>query len=746
MENKFKYLYLVSVPSFAIESFVYSFKEKLPIGAAVIVKLRGKLRIGYIIDIISDKTKDDFDFEIFDIEKVLDPIYFLTEEQYNILKWISKLYINLIGRTLDIFIPKGLKLDKNGEIKYKPLKSFFISLNPEKIDKLNEIFDSLKDEYKEVINKLKEYKEIRLSEISEFEISKYRVDKLIKEGFIIKYKKEYYRKIIPEDLKKIKKEIPPLNKEQNEIFEKIKKTLKTHKKHLIFGITGSGKTRIYIHLINEVIQSGKQALVLVPEVGLTPQLFQEFYSVFRDQVIFYHSKLNSNERHEIWLGIKRGDYKIVVGTRSSIFLPFTNLGIIIIDEEHDQSYIQDDQSPFYNGKNVAFKIGKDLNIPVVIGSATPSVETYYLAKQRKIELHKLFKRATYVEEPEVKIIDLKKVKTEEILFSIELLTSIKRELNKNKRVILFFNRRGFFTFFMCDRCKKILECPFCSKPLVYHKDEAKFKCHICGYETSIKPKCSCGGEFKEHGIGIQQIEEYLIKFFDVKVIRMDADTVNKKKFGHKEIIEEFKNTKPSILLGTQMITKGYDIKDVSLVGVILADQAMGIPDYKANERGFQLITQTIGRSGREKEKGLSIIQTFDSENRIFDFILNKKYEEFYKYELSERKKFKYPPFVHLSLIIITHKKEEYIIKESNIVYSLVRKIKDKFFDKNIYLEIIGPYNPLIYKKEGRFYKFILIKSENIKDASNILNLTKKTLSKTSIKSKVIFKLEPLFIV
>jgi primosomal protein N' (replication factor Y) len=414
-----------------------------------------------------------------------------------------------------------------------------------------------------------------------------------------------------------------------------------------------GKTEIYLQLIEKVLKTGKTAIVLVPEISLTPQMVDRFLARFGDTIAILHSKLSIGERYDEWQKIKKGKVQIVIGARSAIFAPVENLGIIIIDEEHDMSY-KSDTTPRYNAKDLAKYIAKQNNCPLVLGSATPDMETYYEAKETKnSNLYVLTKRANQMMLPEVEIVDLRQelILGNKSMISTRLQEEIQKNLNEKKQTILFLNRRGYSTFLMCRECGYVFKCKNCNISLTYHKTENKLKCHYCGFEENVPNVCeSCGStKVKYFGTGTQKLEEEVQKLFPTSsTIRMDIDTVTKKN-SHEDILNKFKNDNIDILIGTQMVVKGHHFPNVTLVGAITADGILNIEDYRASERTFQTLVQVAGRAGRE-EPGRVIIQTYNPDNYAIIHSQSQNYEAFYNTEIHLRKMLKYPPFCDIILI------------------------------------------------------------------------------------------------
>lgn len=463
------------------------------------------------------------------------------------------------------------------------------------------------------------------------------------------------------------------------------------------------------------------AIVLVPEISLTPQMLDRFISRFgKEKIAVLHSKLSIGEKYDEWNKIKEGKAKIVIGARSAIFAPVTNLGIIIIDEEHDSSY-KSEANPKYDAKQVAKYIAKQNNCPLVFGSATPDINTYYKAKTLgKIELLELTKRANNSSLPKVSIIDLKQelANGNRSMLSRELYQEIEENLKQKRQTILFLNRRGYSTFIMCRDCGYTVKCKNCNISLTYHSYEKKLKCHYCGYEQEIVKVCpECHSEkIRYFGTGTQKLEQEIIKQFpNAKTIRMDVDTVTKKN-SHEEILNKFKNENIDILIGTQMVVKGHHFPNVTLVGVIAADSSLNIDDYRANERTFQILTQVAGRAGREQLEGNVIIQTYNPENFAIQCAKEQNYDKFYNTEIALREQLKYPPFSDIILIGFSSLNENEVKQIAEKTYQYFRKM----FNTEEF-NVLKPMPSPIDKIQNRFRWRIIIKGIMTENANGILN-------------------------
>lgn len=493
------------------------------------------------------------------------------------------------------------------------------------------------------------------------------------------------------------------HKTQAEILSSFEK----HAVTLLHGITGSGKTEVYINLIKKALEGGTQVLYLLPEIALTTQIVHRLKKVFGSTMGVYHSKFSDNERVEVWNGILSGRFRFVVGVRSSIFLPFDNLGLIIVDEEHDTSYKQQEPAPRYQARDVAIMMGHMHHAKVLLGSATPSVESYYQATQGKYGFVQLHTRYGDAKLPEVILADMsseRRNKTAKGDFSRTLLKSIGEALNQKEQVIIFQNRRGYSPMVHCEDCSWVPKCINCSVSLTYHQYRHALICHYCGYKEPLPSQCpSCSSKrIITVGYGTEKLEEELkIQFQDATVQRMDFDTTRVKS-GYENIIDQFESGATDILVGTQMVTKGLDFDHVSLVGVFNADRMMHFPDFRSYERAFQLITQVSGRAGRRDKPGKVIIQTSHTDHPILNFILNHTQEEFYQTEIADRKQHAYPPFARLIEITVKHTDKKTSQEAS-------QKLADLFRGALTDCKILGPGEPIVSKIRNQYLMSILVK-------------------------------------
>ena len=702
-------------------------EKKIHIGSRVFVPFgrSGKLEDGFVIGI-----KDTSDFECKQVSKIEEK-QSLTEFNINLAKLMSRKYFCNISDCIKLMLPPGTG-NKLHTKRAKEKTGNFVFLLKDREEILEDIENGIikSDKHIRVLNFLIDNDGIYLPDLEAIcEITSSVIKTLEKKAYLEIAEKQVVRN--PFVNKKIERDIKKnLTEEQKKAFNGIKFFIDNNEysTNLIYGITGSGKTEIYMQLIEEVLNKNKKALVLVPEISLTPQMVNRFLSRFGETIAVLHSRLSIGERFDEWNKIKNGKANIVIGARSAIFAPIDNLGIIIIDEEHDQSY-KSDSTPVYNAKDLAIFLAKQNEIPLVLGSATPDITTFYQAKNRDINLFTLTKRANEMNLPEVKIVDLREDLKygNKSMFSFKLKEEMDNNIKKGKQTILFLNRRGYSTFVMCRNCGFILKCKNCNIPLTYHSASRNLKCHYCGFEEKPVSICpSCGSDkIKYFGTGTQKVEEEIKKIYpDSSTIRMDIDTVSTKN-SHEEILDKFKNENINFLIGTQMVVKGHHFPNVTLVGVIAADSSLNTEDYRAHEKGFQTLVQVAGRSGRE-EPGKVIIQTYNPDNYVLKDVKKQDYDKFYDEEIKLRKMLNYPPFCDIILVKFSGENLSEIRKISNLVYE--RLDKNKFEDMFVYNPVPSPIDKI--KNKYRWRIIIKCKLKN-----NVIDLINYAINMDNIKNK-----------
>ncbi|MBQ8002715.1 MAG: primosomal protein N', partial [Clostridia bacterium] len=489
--------------------------------------------------------------------------------------------------------------------------------------------------------------------------------------------------------------------------------------YLIHGVTGSGKTEVYMQLVDSVIKMGKQAIVLVPEISLTPQITDRFYKRFGQTVAVIHSALSLGERFDEYKRISSGDAKVVVGARSAVFAPCKNLGIIIVDEEHEYSY-KSETTPKYHAIEIAKMRAQSYNCPLVLASATPSAESYYNAKNGNYKLIELTKRFNNNPLPEVEIVDMRKELNEgnRMVLSRSLAKNMYENLKKSEQTILFLNRRGCSTFVSCRDCGFVYMCPECSVSLTYHASNDTLNCHMCGHRQTRDALCpQCGSKkIRDFGTGTQKAEKQIAEIFPTaKIVRMDADTTGGKN-GHEKVLNEFEKEDSDILLGTQMVSKGLDFPRVTLVGALAADSSLFSDDFRAQEKTFALITQVCGRAGRGDSLGRAIIQTYSPDNRVLNLAAKQDYKTFFEEEIEFRRVFGYPPFEHIVNIIISGEDEDKCNKCAQVCFS---ELKVSSPLRNSDIIIFGPQDAPIKKLQGKYRKRIWFKTKSVAEFSMI---------------------------
>ena len=514
--------------------------------------------------------------------------------------------------------------------------------------------------------------------------------------------------------------LPSLTEEQHAAYSQINNSLREKDITLLHGVTSSGKTSIYMHLISDALRRGSQVLYLVPEIALTTQLTHRLEKVFGDKMLIYHSKFSDNERVDIWKKLLHSNEPcVVIGVRSSIFLPFGSLGLVIIDEEHDSSYKQADPAPRYNGRSAAMMLARMHGAKTLLGSATPAVETYYWAKSGRYGLVTLDKRYEGIEMPEVQVIDTKTARRRKEMsgiFSPDLIRLVNSALSEEKQAILFQNRRGFSPMVVCKECGSVPHCVNCDVSLTYHRHISTLKCHYCGYTITMPPVCpGCQLPGLEViGYGTERIEDNVeAQFPNRRIARMDLDTTRAKN-AYDRIINDFSDHKFDILVGTQMITKGLDFDGVSVVGILNADTMTQFPDFRSHERAFNMMEQVAGRAGRKGKRGIVALQTSDPSNEVIQFVKNHDYQGFYEYELQEREKFKYPPFTKIINIYLKHRDDSALIELSVRYSGLLRQIFGT--------RVLGPEAPYVAKVQNLFIRQIVLKMELNASMSKVKNI------------------------
>ncbi len=641
----------------------------------------------------------------------------------SILDLQNKVEGNILGSIKSMMEKKLVSLEEKLKTSYKPKLKNYVRLHAsQKADKqLEQSMNALGRARKQleilmVYLKLSGYMQGKPEEVSQADLLKAtNTSTSILKGLLEKEILEVYSKQIDRLLEEEKTVVSEkeLNEQQTRALFEIKTLFETISTVLLHGVTSSGKTEVYIHLMKQAIAQGKQVLYLLPEIALTTQIITRLQKVFGNQVGVYHSKFSDSERVELWQSMLNDPkrYPVILGVRSSVFLPFKDLGLIIVDEEHENTYKQFHPAPRYNARDASMVLAQLHGAKVLLGSATPSIESYFNAKTSKYGLVEMTERYKNIQLPEILIADLREARRKKqmkSLFSPLLMNSIESALNNKEQVILFQNRRGFAPYVECHTCNWVPKCEYCDVSLTYHKHSNNLVCHYCGYATEMPKRCGACNNVNLHtqGFGTERIEDEISIFFpEIRTARMDLDTTRSKK-SYQRIISEFENKQVDILIGTQMVSKGLDFDNVSLVGIMNADNMLNYPDFRAFERSFQLMTQVSGRAGRKKKQGKVIIQTSDKQNKIIQKVITNDFYGVFLSQLNERKAFKYPPYYRLIKLTLKNKKSATLDLAADELVLMLRK----YFGNRI----LGPEAPGINRIQNWYQKNILIKIETNK--------------------------------
>lgn len=665
-------------------------ENNIKIGVRVRIPFGNMILDGFVLGISDNSSYDNS--KIKDIINVIDKEPVLNKEMLLLGKYMSDNLLASLSSCYQVMLPKALKAEVKSNIKIKYDRYLHRIKSIEEIDRY---IDNCK--YESQINLLCKLKDgdILITKMSSS------INTIIKYGFasIIYEECKRYKYDGISNYKRVN-----LTDKQRLVSDTIISSFGKSDTFLLYGVTGSGKTEVYMDVIEKAINNGKSAIMLVPEIGLTPQIVGKFISRFGNVISVLHSKLSDSERYDEYRKITNGESKIVIGTRSAIFVPFNNIGVIIIDEEHTSSYKQDN-NPRYSAINVAEWRSKYHNCPLVLGSATPSLESFAKAGNHVYKLLSLTERAGGSVLPIVNIIDMKEeVKKGNFILSDMLKNKISEVLSKGEQAIILLNRRGYSSTISCRECGYVYKCPNCDITYTYHKSSNNLKCHYCGYSMVLPNKCSiCGSDnLKDYGLGTEKLEETLNSLYNARIVRMDVDTTSKKG-QHQKIIDDFGEHKYDILIGTQMIAKGLDFPLVTLVGVVSIDSSLTSPDYRASENTFQLLSQVSGRAGRSESKGEVIIQTFNPDHYAITLAKNHDYIDFYKEEMKIRKILKYSPYYYMVLVSITSKDYELGFKEANKIGSYIR---NNISNDSI---VLGPTMANMFKVNNIYHYQIIIK-------------------------------------
>ena len=635
----------------------------------------------------------------------------------------------------------NLKWEYKNHKNEKNLCYISLSIEADEVDdylKKNKI--NLGAKQKEIVNFLKNNDRVEINDLIDIlKVSKQSILSLQNKNLIDIKLEDYYRN--PENAYTLEQKEIYLNEEQKNACNKVISEMfdQNKKPYMLHGVTGSGKTEVYMEIIDYALSQGLDSIVLVPEIALTPQTITRFKNRFGDIVGVFHSQLSEGQKHDVYKAIKSGNIRILIGARSALFAPFNSLGVIIIDEFHETSY-KSEKNPKFSAIEVAKFISNKNNISLVLGSATPSIDEYYKAKNGEYNLIEIKQRANKNPLPKIEVVDMKEElnKGNKSIFSFKLQDEIKQAIKNNNQVILFLNRRGYASFVSCRSCGYVFQCENCDISLTYHKGKNIGRCHYCGYEREIPKECpECSSIYvKPFGVGTQKIEEELkVIFPELKVLRMDKDTTSKKG-SLEEILNKFKNKEADILIGTQMLSKGLDFDNVTLVGILSADMILNFPDFKSFETTFQLITQVSGRAGRSDKEGKVVLQTYDTDHYSIRRAINYDFEGFYEDEIKIRKAFGYAPFNNMISVVVSGENENLVKKNIQNMYdSIIYLLKGRGITDFEF--ILGP-NPCSISKINQNYRWqILFKDDNIE-----INLLKGIIKYICItKRDVVFSKE-----
>ena len=765
-----------SKTSFLDTAFTYKSDQDIEIGSRVIVPFgrANKLNLAFII---GKRSQVEDETQIKSIEKIIDTQSLLSQEAISLIEHMVDENLSDYSSAIQTLLPPGdidridefFSLGLNDDLLSTDVKAFFeLPRNYEEIQafdkKLNRkrLLDLVEKRvlvhdfstsrkasvlFETTIHLMDSEAKIRKNAYRQRQIVDYLIEhgdseknklledtgasldslkSLAEKGIISSSRKNIYRDVLTEGIDSEAK--LRLNEEQSLALDIILNHEKNH--FLLHGVTGSGKTEVYMQVIEKMLKEGKESIMLVPEISLTPQTIRRFQARFGQSIAILHSKLSLSERYDQWRLIKSKKVKIVIGARSAIFAPFDNLGSIIIDESHDTSY-QSDRNPKYDTIDIAMLRAKYHNAKLVLGTATPSVESMYLTKAAVFEQINLKNRATNANLPEIRIIDMREelLKQNFSMFSEHLSEKMSHALENKEQIILFLNKRGHTSFVFCRSCGYVHKCEACDVAMTYHSSNGRLICHFCGRTNIKKASCeSCGSTFiKEFGAGTQKLEEETRKLFpDANVFRMDADTV-KNKLDYDNVYQAMINREIDILIGTQMLTKGFDFPNVSLVGIMAADITLNIPDYKAGEKTFQLLTQVAGRAGRAQTSGHVVIQTYKPDHYAIQAASKNDYYSFYEQELNRRKQFNYPPFINILVINIVSKDRQEAISYSHKILTQIRKYLRQ---NNLSLDELSGPTPSVVERVNNFYRFnLILKNKNLQDLLKIARHIKTEMTK-----------------
>ena len=712
--------------------FTYSVPDKLenraiPGTRALVPLGKSKKYIGIITgDAIPSAIEKPIEYK--NIIAVLDDQPIILPQQFKLWTWIADYYMAPLGDVMKAALPTGLKQLEA----YKPRVELFVTLQYAFQDesKLHRLLDSLARAPKQLAI-VETFIDMAFSESSNTELSNVLLGQdvllnrarsnpaalkaLVQKGVLRIEEHEVGRlnTSLPPRMENIK----PLNRAQSEAHENIVQQMQSHDVTLLHGVTSSGKTEIYIHLISEALDRDEQVLYLLPEIALTVQMMQRLRDIFGSRLGIYHSKYSDAERVEIWQKqLSPEPYDVILGARSAVFLPFKRLGLVIIDEEHETSFKQQDPAPRYHARSAAIILAQIYRAKTLLGTATPAIETYNNAREGKYGLVTLIKRYKDIKLPEIEIVDTKDLRRRKMMsgfFSPRLISAIRTALSESKQVILFQNRRGFAPMIECPICGWVPKCPNCDVSLTHHKSTDIITCHYCGYTTRLPEKCpNCeSNEIRGRGYGTEKVEDAVSELFpETRIARMDLDTTRSRN-AYEKLISDFATGRTNLLIGTQMVSKGLDFDNVSVVGILDADSIMNYPDFRAHELAFAMMSQVSGRAGRKGKQGLVILQTKSPELPLIRQLMEADYSSFFADQLSERRKFHYPPFYRLIYIYLKHRNENTVNSAALELGSRLREILGS--------RVLGPDKPAVARIKTLFIRKIVLKLENGIDYTHV---------------------------
>ena len=788
--------YQIALPINVTKLYIYKNEEEIVPGCRVLVSFNNTFHTGIVWQ---ETIKIDEKIKYKDILEIVDEEPKISSELLELALWISKYYRCSLGQSLSAMLPSAFNVQLQRKIKLADISKSNLDNGPaqrivkalnndwQDIPKLKEKLKIKSSEFNTALEELENSGIIEINRVFDEKIKKkianfvtlLKVNKLpvltTKQTEAYEYMKNIAtdfplakiaskfsysivkalrnKGLLTIDSREVKREyfsFPKkrkikniqLTSEQKTAISSVNKYVRLEEYHpfLLFGITGSGKTEVYIEIIKSVLKKNKTALMLVPEIALTPQMVDRFFNAFGEDIAILHSHLNDRQRWEQWNKIKSGKSKIVIGARSAIFAPLENLGVIIVDEEHETTYKQEN-TPRYNGRDLSILRAKMNSAVVILGSATPSLESWNNFNHDRFTLLELSHRPLSYELPTIEIIDMKKEKDPKLLLSAKLKAKIEEKLKLKEQIILLQNRRGHSSFVQCISCGNIFECSHCDISMKFHSHTSELICHYCGHRTPMPRKCpECGSYMFTFGAsGTQQIEKQLnILFPKARILRMDSDSAGSKE-SYDSMFTRMREGTIDILLGTQMIAKGLDFENVTLVGVISADIGLNVPDFRAAERTFQLLTQVAGRSGRGEKSGEVIIQTYNPDHYSITTALEQNFLIFVEKELRLRKHLKYPPEYRLARIVFSHKNKEYLKEQINKNVKIINQLNNLF--EHSKLIILGPVETPIARIQNSYRYHLILKADSVKIVSSAMSFLKDNL-KISSSIKQVIDIDP----